>query len=168
MSVYRPRNHRHARHGIQALELLIVVPLLTILLLAVVEFGLIYLNLRHLAFASRTGTKIAAEQASFDITLIKTEVDRHLRSAGLLSNSQVVVLEHNVGGTYTQISSNPSITCPLPTIALPDATVVPEGCVRVTVCVTVNVLTPDLLATFGLSLASRQATESTLFVYEAL
>ncbi len=168
MTVHRHRNHHRARHGLQALELLFVVPLLTILLLAVVEYGLIYLNLRHVALASRTGAKIAAEQASFDITIIKTEVDRHLRSAGLLSNSQVVVLEHNVGGTYTVISSDPMITCPLPSIVLPDATVAPEGCVRVTVCVAVTVLAPDLLATFGLSLATHQATESTLFVYEAL
>lgn len=146
-----------------------VVPVLMIVLLGMIQYGLLFLNLRHLALASRTGAKIAAEQAVFDITQIKNEVDRHLLSAGLSSGAGVVVLEHNVGSPVTTIiSSDPGASCPLPDLKLPDATVVPEGCVRVTVCVPVTVLTPDLLFTFGFTFLGRDAHQSTLLAFEAL
>ena len=159
---------RRSRVGIYVWELLVVVPVVLLILLGLIEYGLVYVNLRHLAMASRTGAKIAAEQSSFDIVAIQTEVDRHLLSSGFVSGSNEVILQHNVGSpSTTVISSASSSTATYPTTpALPDSSVIPAGCVRVTVIVPLGVLTPDLLAMFGFSVQNRSAQQTTTFAYE--
>lgn len=169
LSIPSRRRAVQGRAGVYVWELLVVVPLVLLMLLGVIEYGFIYLNLRHLATASRTGTKIAAEQAVFDIMAIKDEVDRHLLSAGFASGSAEVILQHNVGGPTTVISSAGAPVHFYPTTpALPGAATVPEGCVRVTVCVPLTLLTPDLLSAFGFSVASLTAQQTVTFAYEAL
>jgi uncharacterized membrane protein len=166
----RPRSHAARRRGVYIWELVVVVPLILMLLLGVIEYGFVYINQRHLAMAARTGAKVAAEQAIFDINAIKDEVDRHLLSAGFASGSTEVVLQHNVGSPMTiVVSSLGAPVGPYPTgPALPDATLLPEGCVRVSVVVPFTLLTPDLLAAFGLSLSTQKAQQTTTLAYEAL
>ncbi len=166
------RSHplRALRRGVYIWELVVVVPFILLLLLGVIEYGFVYINQRHLAMAARTGAKIAAEQAIFDVAAIKDEVDRHLLSAGFAGSATEVILQHNVGSPVpVVISSLGTPVGPYPTgPALPDASVVPEGCVRVTVLVPFTMLAPDLLAAFGFSLSSQQAQQTTTLSYEAL
>lgn len=159
-----------SRRGLYVWELVVVVPLVLMVLLGVVEYGFVYINQRHLAMAARTGAKIAAEQATFDIVVIKDEVDRHLLSAGFASGATEVILQHNVGSmTPVVISSLGTPVGAYPTTpALPDATLLPEGCVRVTVIVPMTLLTPDLLSAFGFSLSTQATQQTTTFAYEAL
>jgi hypothetical protein len=159
------------RRGLGALELLVGLPILLILLLAIVEFALVMNKLQQVALASRTGAGMAAQQSSsnFNVAAIKTEVDRQLLTAGISSGSCEVLLQHNVGtstpvvipsGSGTCTCSSPS-TPPLPTSAL-----VPDGCVRVTVCVRLLALAPDLLSSFGLSIQGLQVLQTTTLAYE--
>ena len=162
-------HRRRPRSGIYVVEILTVVPLVLLALLAVIEFGLLYINFRHVAAASRTGAKIAAEQMVFNIAAIKTEVDRHLLSAGFSAGSSEVILQHNVGSVVPIVISSAGMipVAPYPTTpTLPLAAVVPEGCVRITVAVPMSLLTPDLLALFGYSVATQTKTKTVTFPYE--
>ena len=161
------------RRGLGALELLVGLPILLILLLAIVEFALIMDKLQQVALASRTGAGMAAQQLSslFNVAAIKTEVDRQLLTAGISSGSCEVLLQHNVGTSTPVVipSGSGTCTCMSPTTpALPASSVVPDGCVRVTVCVRLSALAPDLLSSFGLSIQGLQVLQTTTLVYEGL
>jgi TadE-like protein len=160
------------RRGLGAVELLVGLPILLILLLAIVEFALIMNKLQQVALASRTGAGMAAQQSSssFNVAAIKTEVDRQLCTAGINSGSCEVLLQHNVGSSAPVVIPSGAVgACPCTspaTPALPTSAVVPDGCVRVSVCVRLSALAPDLLSSFGLSIQGLQVLQTTTLAYE--
>lgn len=157
------------RRGVSTLELIIGLPILIILLLAIVEFGLIMSKLQQVALASRTGAAVAAQQSSFNVAAIKNQVDRQLATAGIMAPSCEVLLQHNVevGSPTTLSSGSGTCSCTSPsTPALPSSSVVPDGCVRVTVCIALSALTPDLLNTLGLSLSGKVVQQTTTLAFQ--
>jgi Flp pilus assembly protein TadG len=154
----RPRR----RTAAVTLELILALPVLVIALLVVIEFGVLMANLKHVAAASRDGAKLAAETAPLGAgataAALRSAIDRRLESAGFGAGAaQGVTLRHTVGSgsvVTDGICSDPT------TPAMPD------DAVRVTVCVELTRLAPDLLATFGFSLAGKVAEHTTTFHYE--
>ncbi|MCA9067647.1 MAG: pilus assembly protein [Planctomycetaceae bacterium] len=167
------------RHGVVALEFLLLFPLLMILLLAVIEFGLILAAAKHVEFASRLGAKLAAESNSLD-TLnnpgttdnLKQQIDQYLNTAGY-TDSCVVLLEHNVSGVGGTSQSNPLVApsnCPCsPVGSLPSSAGSPSTTVesvRVTVCLPMTGNVPNCLDTFGFSITDRVIRQSVVWNYE--
>lgn len=169
-------DRRHKRHGIVVLEFILWAPVFVILLLAVIEFSLIWANLQQVKAASRAGATVAAELATANlssgnpnnnITLVYNAVAKVLSSSGIAPCE--VILEYNptCGGiTPGKLTSGTCPNCSAPATTLPSNTLIPGGTVRVTVCVDVDQMTPNLLATFGFSVTGRTARESMLLPYE--
>ena len=148
-------------------ELIVTLPIVIIFLAAVVEFGLILANTKQVSLASRAGAKIAAESgAPFSagtLSAIRTAVDRQLETAGFGPNASVgIALQHTVsgGGPSPQTSG----ACSAPGIpAIPSNG---HGTVRLTVCVDLSRITPDLLSTFGFSTSGKTVEATTTYPYE--
>jgi Flp pilus assembly protein TadG len=158
---------RSRRGGAVTFELIVTLPILVIFLAAVIEFGLILANTKQVALASRLGAKIAAESGapfnSGTLAAIRTAVDRQLEAAGFgAAASAGVTLQHNVagGGSSPQVSGD----CPAP--SSPPLPADGSGSVRVTVCVELSKLTPDLLSSFGFSIAGKFVESTTTYPYE--
>ena len=158
---YRARHGKRARRGGVVLELILTLPILVIVLFAVVEFGLLLANLKHVALASREGAKMAAETQPINaatVSVLRAQIDRRLESAGLgpEATSGITVQETAFGGV--------SITdgvCGSPT-----SPIMPPGAVRVTVCVQFERLTPNLLQAFGLDVTGKVVEQTTTFRHE--
>jgi len=158
------------------LEFILWAPVFVILLLAIIEFGLILSAIPQVKAASRAGAKVASELSTAQLSsvnpannldLVDAAVARVLSSAGLTRCQ--VILEYNptCGGiTPGTQTAGACPNCVAPVLALPSNADIPGGTVRVTVCVDVDEMTPDMLATFGFSVAGRVAKESTLMPYE--
>ncbi len=162
--------------GVVTLELLVLFPILVILLLAVLEFGLIMAAAKHVAFAGRLGAKFAAE--SLDVSSanspsatvnVKTQVDQYLITAGY-TNSCQVILEHNVSGQSKPSQPNPlTANCPCTPViggnpSLPAGS--NFGSVRVTVCLPMTNNVPNVLNTFGFDISGKSIRESVVWIYE--
>jgi Flp pilus assembly protein TadG len=157
-------------------EFIIWTPIFVILLLAIIEFALILTNLQQVKAASQAGAKIAAELSNADlasanpadnIDKVDDAVTIVLGSAGMMQCE--VILEYNptCGGiTPDTKTAGACAGCTAPATPLPSLADIPGGTVRVTVCVDVEQLTPDLLTTFGFSIAGSTAKVSTLLPYE--
>ncbi|MDA1053224.1 MAG: pilus assembly protein [Planctomycetota bacterium] len=156
---------RRAHSGAVTLELIVSLLVLFIALFVVVEFGLAMANLQHLARASRDGAKIASETAGLapattaaTASTIRAAIDRRLESAGFGANATLgVTLRHTLGAGDVATDG----TCSDP-ISPPLAT----DMVRVTVCVQLTKLTPNLLSPFGYDITSETAEHTTTFDYE--
>lgn len=176
-SVSRPRisGDRRLRMGAVHLELIIAVPILVIALLAIIEFGRVMTNLQQVALASRAG---ASEAAQTNLYLapavplnVKDAVNRQLASAGLGepgANACRIIVEHNVGATPAMIAPTVTLTdttrtctCSSPGTLLPA-----RQAVRVTVCIELTSLAPNLLKSFGFDIKSKSVQHSTTFRYE--
>src|SRR5207248_900988 len=75
----RAKTSTRTRRGSFVLEFVLVFPLLILAVLAVIEFGLMFGGFKQVSASSRTGAKLAAEQATLDasaVAAIKTEIDR--------------------------------------------------------------------------------------------
>ena len=166
------------------LELILVAPILMIILLAIVEFGLILAADKHVEFASRLGAKIAAEvprsggspnlsNVNNPATLanIKVQVDNYLATAGY-SDSCQVILEHNATGVANPLQENPLVApCPCgPVGSLPASVVGPPvtavESVRVTVCLPMQGNIPNGLFSFGFDITNCSIQQSTVWQYE--
>lgn len=160
---------RPLRRAVVVVELILMLPVLLVFLAALIEFGLILANTKVVALASRTGARIAAETSTpglpSSISTIRNGVDSVLATAQM--SSCRVILEHNVplGGASPLIDGPCNCSAPS-SPALPVANGGALRAVRVTVCVELSELTPNLLAAFGFSTATRTVTESTLYPYE--
>lgn len=152
-------------------------PVLLVFLAAVIEFGLVLGHWKYVEYSARMGAKVAAELSNADLSSgtdadnvdeVRTAVDRVLAGVGM--SSCQVILEHNadcVTPTPDTKDSGACSPCSAPAASLPDNTTeVPGGVVRVTVCVPMTDLSPDLLSTLGFSLSGRVARASTTFPYE--
>lgn len=170
----RSPENRH-RRGLIVLELVIVLPVILIFLAAAIEFGLIICGIQQVEMASRAGAKIAAEDATLGTAValpaaVKSAVDRVLASGAIgvndgSGNACNILLRHNVPPTTTPLISQSPFTCPCnsPTSNLPAS---PPYYVRVTVCVELSKLTPNLLGTFGFSTANKYVECTTTNPYE--
>jgi Flp pilus assembly protein TadG len=154
---------RAGRGGVTVLELVVVAPVMVIFLAAVIEFGLILANVKYLPMASRAGAKILAETPAANLDTLATlsavanAVDQVL-ATGQMSSCRVII-EKNVGGYGSQQTGNCNCTAPV-------APAIPTGGVRVTVCVPVTQLTPDLLGVFGFCITNRLAHATTAYPHE--
>lgn len=161
------------RRGAVVFEALLWLPVFLIALSAVIEFGMVLNGLHAVKLAARAGAKHAAELSTTDIvsgsavTSVRNVADRVLSSAGY--DSCQVRLEYT-GGCLAPSNGNTfdgnCPKCSQPAQSLPNAALVPGGMVRVTVCVDVSEMTPDLLAWVGASISSRVAQYSVTFPYE--
>jgi len=161
-----------ARRGVVALEFLLLFPLLVILLLAVVEFGLIMAAAKHVEAAGRLGAKTAAETGNLAVfnnpnttDNLKDRVDQYLNTAGYTESCQVI-LEHAVTGVPNPIQHDPpSCPCPCNAEIGPTASI-PEQAVRVTVCLEMTGNIPNCLSTFGFDISGCTIQQSVVWVYE--
>jgi Flp pilus assembly protein TadG len=163
---HRSRTHRGTRRGGAVIvELILAMPILFISLLVVAEFGMVMANLKQVALASREGAKIAAETAGLSTTttgataaVIRKAVDDRLESAEFGSTAtEGVRLDHTVSGGGSAADG----TCPSPA-----GPTLPSGAVRVTVCVKLTKLTPNLLSVFGFDISTRTVEHTTTLDYE--
>jgi Flp pilus assembly protein TadG len=157
-------------------EFLMWAPVFAILTFAIIEFALILTAAQHLKMASRAGAKVAAELSTTalaspldanNLTLVQTAVADVLSSAELTPCR--VILEYNptCGGISPgakQVGACPN--CTAPAAPLPGNIAIPGGTVRVTVCVRIDQMTPDMLSLFGFSIQDRIVRMSTLLPYE--
>jgi len=141
-----------------------MLPVLIILAVAVIEFGLLLGNMKQVAAAARHGAVIAAEDADVDTNISQSAsdardaVDRLLETANFGADaSSGLTLRRNFSGD----ASNTQGTCDDPTTpSMPSF-----DAVRVSVCVPVTKLAPDLLSSFGFSISSRVVTMTATFPY---
>lgn len=160
---------RMRRSGVFLAELLLTMPVFMIFLLAVIQFGIFFGNSQVLALASRVGAEAASE-----ITLntgvpgaVEDAVMKHLTSAGIPGYCKIR-LEHNVSGT-PQAYSLPAVgACDCePNNVLAPADRPPNVYVRVTVCVSVGNMMPNLLTLFGLDLSSYTEAPSSTTIMQS-
>lgn len=175
----RPGHCEPRRAGIVTVELILTLPVLLIFLAAVIQFGLIYTVNQKVAYASRFGARLASEEprASLnDLNLsgggsrLRTAINNYLSNAEITTGACTVVLEHNAClPNQTQTDTDGSgCNCGVPATALP-AGPPPAGnseYVRVTVCVPLTGNVPDLLSSFGFSVAGCTIEHTTVFRYE--
>jgi hypothetical protein len=173
-----PRSRRRRLRGAGiTLELILCLPVWLIVLAAGVEFGLLMSRLQQVALAARVGAMEAAQTEGLDGFTgfpedVAAAVDRQLQSAKRQENKIEycrLILEHNVGtaqhSPLTQ-DGNTSCTCN----AIPDAQMPFPACgdyVRVTVCVRMTELTPNLLSTFGLDISQKIVQHTATYRYES-
>lgn len=166
----------HERDGSVTLEFLLVLPVLLIVLLAAIEFGMFFANMQQVALACRVGAEVAAQTGGLPNapatvpTNITDAINQQLASSGI--SACRVYLEHNVPGTEQELVTTfvPGCTCTAPPTPLPPqpppATNYGRVSVRVTVCVPMTELAPNCLALCGFDLTGRCAKCSTTFRYE--
>jgi len=167
------------RSAVITVELLLAFPILLIVLAAVIEFGLIYAVSQKVSYASRFGAKLASEEPRTtmdDLNLpaggnrLRTAINRFLATAEIPTGACSVILEHNAClANATQTDTDGSgCNCGAPATPLP-AGPPPAGnpeYVRVTVCVPLVGNVPDLVSSFGFSVAGFTIEHSTVFRYE--
>ena len=144
-------------------ELLLTLPILCILLVGIVEFGIILSVTKHVAASSRFGAKLASVEPALGAfaPLLRSRIDDFLETAGIDTGACRVILEDNVSGATVQVDPADGCPCSTPTTPLP----VTAGAefVRVTVCVLLEDNVPDLLSSFGFSVGNRFVEHTTLF-----
>lgn len=173
------------RRGVVFLEFILAFPLLVILLLAVIEFTLIYQLNQQVASASKFGAKLASEVSrrladnprlsNFNIPggppagqSLKERIDQYLATQQLTASCSVV-LEHTACSISNTTQQNPgsiSSSCNCGTPPTPPAVpseAIPEDVayVQVTVAVKLANNVPDLLNSFGFKLENRTCIQTT-------
>ena len=161
-------SRRHRRAGV-VLELLLSFPVLLIAFLAAIQFGMLFSKNQQLALASRIGALAAAQ--SFDLLPVNGPVPpsilqpitRHMNLMGV--SPYGVLIEHNVTNPQPMtpvLLASGTPACTQPTTPLPTS----GRYVRVTVCVKVTQIAPDLLGFFGLDITADKIQQTSVFRYE--
>ena len=160
-----------------ALELILALPVLFIGLFAVIEFAVYFSGAQQLALASRVGAEEASQVVlpnnnggPVPASIVNAVLDQ-LGSVGI-SPCQII-LEHNVNSVDDPQNPGQPIQ-PLQTFVTsfgdcncqPPDTPLPELAVRVTICVELTELVPNVLATFGFDAEGKTAQQSTVFRHE--
>lgn len=166
----RVRNRRSRRNAAATLEVILTLPLLMIVMLAIVEFGLLLANLQYVEMASRSGALVASRLPAATLnggafpTDITTAVNEELAKLGSGIQARQVYLQHNVGGSPVSPRAGGQSTSPIPYKTITDPPVPPSGSyVRVTVFVDFRSVAPNLLATFGLNYQNATVQQTTTF-----
>jgi hypothetical protein len=151
------------------LELLLSFPVLLIAFLAAIQFGMLFSKLQQLALASRIGALAAAQYSP--LPPVDGPVPPNLmlpitRQMNLIGASPYgLLIEHNV--TDPQPATPVMLTSGTPACTQPTTPLPTSGrYVRVTVCVEVTQIAPDLLGLFGLDITSEKAQQTSVFRYE--
>jgi len=165
------------RGGSVTLEFLLVFPVLLIVLLAAIEFGMFFANMQQVALACRVGAEEASQTdlgGSYTNDPIPPgilqAINAQLESSGI--SACRIYLQHNVPGPPQELVQAyvPGCNCIAPVPPLPPtpppATNYGRLSVRVTVCVPMAELAPNCLVLFGFDLVNRCAKCSTTFRYE--
>ena len=152
------------RKGVATLEFVVFAPILLIFLVAIAQFGLVFANLQTVELASQMATKIAAEADRSDVTSgnaalmasIQAGADEVLATHGMTSAG--ITLEHTLSGGSGSFTRG---TC-----TAPGSPSIPAEGVRVSVCLDLSELTPDMLSGFGFTTAGRTARQTTTLRFE--
>ncbi len=167
---------RTKRRGASLLEFIIGLPIVLILLLAVMQFGLLQTNQQTLKMASRAGALVAANMQidgseSVPDPEIVNAIDEVLYRGGILSSGESIVgvgevqLNYNVydPDTDTAISDEIYFISPCD----PPPTTYPNyHYVQVTICIPAMRLTPNAMACFGIDYTDRDVVMTSLFRHE--
>jgi len=176
-----PRNRGirvRRRSGSVTLEFLLVLPILLIVLLSVIEFGMFFSGMQQVALACQVGAEAASQT---DLTTatdpndipdnIVDAINHQLVTCGM--SPCAIILEHNVPDAETITVMTETYTSPPCACAPPTAPAFPKPpavyarrSVRVTVCMPMTELAPNCLAVFGFNLTGCSAHCSTVFRYE--
>jgi hypothetical protein len=155
------------RRGAIIVELLIALPVLVILLLAALEFGVMLANFQQISLASRDGALVASETTDLDTAVavppeVVDVVVRQLASSGM--SPCRIRLEHNVGGAPMVLLEPPvgGCDCDPGMLAMPPS----RTYVRLTVCVDLEQAAPNCIQQFGFDLSGQTAEYSTLMRHE--
>jgi hypothetical protein len=165
------------RRGGITLELILCLPVWLIVLAATVEFGLFMTRLQQVALAARVGAMEASHTEQLDEFTdfpvdVEDVVNRQLQSAKRESAKIAycrLILEHNVGISGTsplyQDGTDPCDCDPISPADIP----LPEcgDYVRVTVCVRMSELTPNLLKIFGFDISQKIVQHTATYRYES-
>jgi hypothetical protein len=149
-------------------ELLLALPVLVIVLLAVLEFGVMMANLQQVSLAARDGALVASQTPDLDTAAavppeVVDAVARQLGNSGMAYCR--IRLEHNVGGPQTALLEPPGGGCDCGPNA-PLAPEPPQTYVRLTVCVDMLQVAPNCLKQFGYDLTGQTASFTTLLRHE--
>lgn len=152
------------RRGAVTLELILTLPIWLIALLAIIEFDQILSGKQQMALATRVGAEEASQSSGLDSAIavplnVLTAIDQQLASSGISRCG--VILEHNVGGSAVTLTDG-VCQCDPPDVDLPPR----RQYVRVTVCVELAELVPNLLGAFGFDISDCIIQHSTTFRYE--
>ncbi|WP_339733617.1 TadE/TadG family type IV pilus assembly protein [uncultured Gimesia sp.] len=153
--------------GVIILELILTMPILLICAIAIVEFGVLLAQIKQVELASREGARLAAQQSTGTLPTsigdVANRVERVLQTGDIPGYCRVI-LQHNVPSAGNPTQTTEPCECPDPTTPpLPSGTNI--AAVRVTVCVGMENLAPDLLASFGFSLVGKIVSQTTTWPY---
>lgn len=163
------------RRGAAALELILVLPVLLLITIGLIEFGVMFANMQQVALASRVGVERASELAGLPATMTGDEVPAEVIEAieQQLQSSCIdfchIRLEHNAGGTQEVLETENGEPCGCEEFELLPADEIPTGrYVRLTLTVRLCEVQPCGITLFGCNLVSpEQAFHSTtIFRYE--
>lgn len=149
-------------------ELLLALPVLIIMLLASLEFGVMMANFQQISLAARDGALVASETLGLDTATAVPPDVINIVNTQLASNSLTpcrIRLEHNIGGTQTALLYPPagSCNCEPNTFQTPVPT---RPYVRVTVCVDLPETAPNGLKQWGFDLTGELVQFTTLMRHE--
>ena len=168
----RPRRPSQRRATV-VLEFIVVLPILVIVLVGTVLFGVFHANMQQLALAARVGAEEASQTAGLPTTdgdqvpaNVLLAISQQLETSGIAFCR--VRLEHNVGGSPVELYSPAEGACrggpedKLPTGELP------RKYVRLTITVRLTEVMPDSIGCFCFSPASADKTAfvTTIFRHE--
>jgi hypothetical protein len=170
-----PRSRR--RHGAATLELILVLPVLLLMTIGLIEFGVMFANLQQVALASRVGTERASELATLPAMTAGDPVPLEVIEAieQQLQSSCIdwchIRLEHNADDPLTQevLESSQGADCGCEEFALLPQDEIPTGrYVRLTLTVPLSEVVPSGLTLFGCRLFSAEQAfhSTTIFRYE--
>lgn len=156
------------RRGAVIVELLLALPVLIILLLAALEFGVMLTNFQQISLASRNGALVASEVSGLGgYATVPTEVtdviNKQLASANM--SACQIRLEHSFGGTNPLLEpliAPPGCDCNPGSVAMAPS----KDYVRVTVCVDMDQAAPNCLTMFGFDLSGKTVQFTTLLRHE--
>ena len=158
------------RRATIVLEFIVVLPILLIVLVAIVLFGLFYANMQQVALAARVGAEEASQTAGLSSATsvpgnVMGAIERQLATSGITYCR--VRLEHNVGTQTVLYSPSPTACVGGPVGTLPAAGPLGEY-VRLTVTVRLTEVMPDTIGCFCFSPAAADKTAfvTSVFQYE--
>jgi hypothetical protein len=163
------------RRGSATLELFLVLPVLLIVTIGLIEFGVMMANLQQVALASRVGAERASELATLPATTTGDSVPPEVIEAiqQQLQSSCIdwchIRLEHNAGGTQEVLVSTSGPPCGCEDFEnLPPGEIPTGRYVRLTLTVPLSEVIPPGLTLFGCNLVSPEVAfhSTTIFRYE--
>jgi hypothetical protein len=164
-------------HGAATLELILVLPVLLLVTIGLIEFGVMFGNLQQVALASRVGAERASELATLPATMTGDEVPPEVIEAieQQLQSSCIdwchIRLEHNTADPLSQevLESTQGDQCGCEEFEPLAEDEIPTGrYVRLTLTVPLSEVVPSGLTLFGCKLFSAEQAfhSTTVFRYE--